>query len=68
MTDSQVLVLPDEQPAKPPDVPALGIALIAFMLLVYERHFGWSEEGVIQGIADSIFYKAEGAEVWGSEP
>ncbi len=59
LTDSQALILPDEQPAKPPDVPALGVVLVAFMLLVYERRFGWPSEATVRGIADSIFYKGD---------
>jgi hypothetical protein len=56
LSGDQVHVLPEEQAAQPPDLPALAVPMMAFLLLAYERHFGWPEESIVRKLTDPIFY------------
>ena len=54
LTGEGLVISMDEQSAKPPAPFTLALPMMALMLLVYEQHFGWPDEGTVQALENGL--------------
>lgn len=54
LTTEGLVISVDEQPAKPQVPFYLALPMMALMLLVYEKHFGWPDEDTIRALENGL--------------
>lgn len=52
----QVTIHPREKHSESADYPSFSVALIGFLLIVFDHHFSWPGRDVVEGITNSIMY------------
>jgi Family of unknown function (DUF5677) len=52
----QAAVHASETHSESNDYPAFSVALMGFLMIVFEHHFGWPARNVIDGITNSLMY------------